>query len=134
MKRSFTIEDIKNSAAGKINAHLFIETAPAPRKSKYGNKKTVVNSIQFDSIKEANYYKTLLLLLKAGKIGMLELQVKYDLNPGGTHKLTYVADFRHVDMETGETVVTDVKGFRTREYLKKRRLLKKIYQITIKEI
>lgn len=38
---------------------------PATRKSKYGNKKTVVDDIAFDSKKEADYYCELKLLRKA---------------------------------------------------------------------
>lgn len=41
---------------------------------KYGNRKIEVNGITFDSVKEANRYRELLLLEKAGAIQNLELQ------------------------------------------------------------
>lgn len=128
----FTIKDIQNSAVGHLNKHLLEEKEV--KKSKYRNTKTEVNGIKFDSKKEADYYKKLLILLKAGKIGFLELQVPFELNKGGSHSLKYVADFVWVDTETGEKVVCDAKGFRTREYIKKRKLMYKIYQIKIKEV
>ena len=129
------IEDLRKSACAKLNPHLFGEPVAAPvKKSKYGNKKTEVEGIVFDSVKEAKYYKTLLLLKKAGKIGLLELQVPYELNEGGTHSLKYVADFVYVDSETGKKVVVDVKGMRTREFIKKRRLMLKMHGIKIKEV
>lgn len=72
-------------------------------------------------------------LQKQGLIGLLEMQVPFELNPGGTHSLKYIADFVYYDSLTGERVVEDAKGFRTREYLKKRRLMKKVLGIEIKE-
>lgn len=132
MKQPLTIEQFRNSACSHLNPHLFVNIYA--KKSKYGNKKTEVNGIKFDSIKEANYYKKLLILLKAGEIGLLELQVPYELNPGGTHSLKYVADFRYTETKTGEQKVIDVKGMRTAVYKKKRKLMKKIFNITIIEI
>ena len=128
----FTIKDIQNSAVGHLNKHLLEEKEV--KKSKYRNTKTEVNGIKFASKKEADFYKKLLILLKAGKIGFLELQVPFELNEGGSHSLKYVADFVWIDTETGEKVVCDTKGFRTREYIKKRKLMYKIYQIKIKEV
>ena len=43
----------------------------------------------------------------------------------------YFADF--VYETDGETVVEDVKGYRTSEYKRKRNLMKKIYGIIIRE-
>lgn len=103
------------------------------KRSKYGNKKTEVDGIRFDSEREAKRYKQLLLLQKAGEIGLLRRQVDYELNEGGTHSLKYRADFVYMTKD-GVEVVEDSKGCRTREYLKKRRLMKSIYGIEIKEV
>ena len=46
----------------------------------------------------------------------------------------YVADFVYVDCATGETVVEDAKGVRTKEYVIKRKLLLWRYGIRIKEV
>jgi hypothetical protein len=73
-------------------------------------------------------------LLKAGEIGLLKRQVEYELNPGGTHSLKYYSDFEYIITATGDHIVEDVKGFRTREYLKKRRLMKKVHGIDIIEL
>jgi hypothetical protein len=133
LRTSFTIESIKKSKVWALNQHLE-DTVKLKKKSKYGNNKRVVDDIEFDSEKEADYYRKLKILLKAGKIGFLELQVPYELNPGGTHSLKYIADFVFVDSETGEKKVVDVKGFRTAVYRKKRRLMWKIYKIKIIEV
>lgn len=134
MKGNFTIEDIKKSKCAHLNQHILEETPKKKKRSKYGNRKTVVDDIEFDSEKEANRYKELKLLRKAGFISFLKLQETFELNEGGTHSLKYIADFVYMDAQTGQKVVEDAKGYRTREYLKKRRLMKKVHGIIIKEI
>lgn len=102
-------------------------------KSKYGNKKTIVDNIAFDSAKEAKRFSELKILLKAGEIGFLELQKEYELNTGGTHSLKYIADFVYIDSKTGQTIIEDVKGYLTSVYKKKRRLMLKVHGIKITE-
>ena len=89
--------------------------------------------MKFDSKKEAKRYKELRLLLKSGEIGFLARQVQYELNEGGSHSLIYIADFQYTTKE-GELIVEDVKGVLTREFKKKRMLMKKIHGIDIKII
>jgi len=143
MKPRMTIEDIKAKlAAGTIQGYKVNNPVPVKlpmeqkqkKKSKYGNEKHEVDGIEFDSKREANRYGQLKLLLKAGTIGLLQLQVPFELNKGGTHSLEYIADFVYVISATGERVVEDAKGHRTQEYKKKRRLMKKVHNIIIKEV
>ncbi len=124
--RGYTVRECRAPAAGNV-------PKGQKKRSKYGSKKVVVDGIQFDSQKEAARYKELLLLLKAGHIGLLRRQVEYELNPGGTHSLKYIADFVYMQAYTGIEVVEDCKGFRTAEYRKKRRLMKKVHGIKIFE-
>ena len=133
-----TLEDVKSwmcPSVLELNKHLFEPESKtkAPKKSKYNNNKYEWEGIVFDSAKECNRYKHLLILLKQGIIGQLRLQVRYELNEGGTHKYEYVADFVYIDVERG-LVVEDVKGYRTEVYKKKRRLMKKIHGIDIVEV
>lgn len=133
-KRTFTLDDLKNSKCAALNMHLFDQkTSATNRKSKYGNSKVEVDGQEFHSIKEANRYKELKFLLKTGEIGLLRTQVPYELNEGGSHSLIYIADFVYLSSDSGETIVEDTKGFKTKEYIKKRKLMKKVYGITIKE-
>lgn len=117
---------------------------------KYGSKKVTIDGITFDSKKEAHRYCELKLLLRAGKIKGLELQKPFELIPAqrepstmtktGKEKLgrvieqsvKYVADF--VYTENGQTIVEDTKGFRTKDYIIKRKLMLYVYGIKIKEI
>lgn len=102
--------------------------------AKYGNKKTVVDGITFASKKEANRYCLLKLMERGGLIRDLELQPPYRLEVNGVLVCKYVADFRYVDAQTGEAVVEDAKGFKTREYNLKKKLVKAVHGIEIREV
>ena len=119
--------------------------------SKYGAKKVVLDGITFDSKKEAKRYTELKLLERAGKIHDLRLQVKFQLIPAQYEKIwdekkhcykkgkclerecSYIADFCYYD-ESGAFVVEDTKGFRTADYIIKRKLLLHVHGKRIKEI
>lgn len=103
--------------------------------SKYGNIKTTTSDgITHDSIKEANRWCELKLLERAGKIKLLQRQVKYHLIPKqeGEREVCYIADF--VYQEDGKVVVEDVKGKKTKDYIIKRKLMMWVHGIKIKEI
>lgn len=119
-------------------------------RSKYGAKKVTVNGITFDSKKEAQRYSDLSLLAKAGKIKNLQRQVKFVLIPsqyepdtigtrGGVKRgkliereCCYVADFVYI--QDGKQVVEDTKGFKTKDYIIKRKLMLWVHGIRINEI
>lgn len=94
---------------------------------KYRAVPEVCDGIRFDSTKEARRYRELKLLEAQGKISDLKLQPKFEI----VLKCKYKADFEYI--ENGERVVEDVKGYKTREYLQKRKLIKEQHGITIKE-
>lgn len=109
------------------------------RKSKYGSKKITRDGMTFDSLKEYRRYCELSLLERAGKVTDLQRQVKFELIPsqriGGKvveKACTYVADF--VYTENGRKVVEDTKGFKTKDYIIKRKLMLWVHGIKIKEI
>lgn len=136
-KVKFTIEDLERlKKEGKIRG--WIDRSPGTdtceKRHKYGAKKIEIDGIIFDSIKEGRRYRELKMLEAAGLITELELQVEYELNPGGTHSLKYVADFRYLEVMTSSRIVEDAKGYKTKEYLKKKRLMLKVHNIKIKEV
>ena len=123
--------------------------------SKYHAKKVRYNGIEFDSKKEMQRYAELRLLVKAGKIADLQLQKVFELIPAqyetsadfytkGKNKgerkkgkciekaVTYKADFVYTD-ENGYTVVEDTKGFKTKDYVIKRKLMLFVHGIRIIE-
>lgn len=126
-------------------------------KLKYGSKKTILDGIAFDSKKEANRWAELKILEKAGKIEDLRRQVKFVLIPAQyedstevyqrgankgkpkkgkliEHEAAYIADFVYRDKENDRTVVEDTKGFKTKDYILKRKLLLERYKIRIQEV
>lgn len=107
--------------------------------SKYGNKKVIVDGITFDSKREASRYQELKLLEKAGAIQDLQMQVKYVLIPSQRiegkvveRECTYIADFVYTENE--QTVVEDTKGFKTKDYIIKRKLMLFVHGIRISEV
>lgn len=100
-----------------------------PARTKYRSRKTVVDGITFDSKKEADYYIELKLRQRAGEIASFELQPAFILQEGFRTKngkkereIRYKADFRVVYPDGREEIV-DTKGYRTKEYLLKRKML-----------
>lgn len=108
-------------------------------RSKYHSRKTVVDGITFDSAKEARRYRELQLLEKAGVISGLTRQQAFTLIPAQRidgkvveRAVKYVADFCYY--RDGEYVVEDTKGFRTADYIIKRKLMLYTHGIQIKEV
>ena len=125
--------------------------------SKYHSKKVTINGETFDSQKEYRRWQELKLLERAGKITKLYRQVPFELIPAhyetyeryGKHgkRLTdgrvcveqavkYVADF--VYEQDGKRVVEDVKGYKGSTaygvFVIKRKLMRRIYGIAVKEV
>jgi hypothetical protein len=108
------------------------EGAQAPKRSKYGNVKTVVDGRTFDSKKEAGVYAQLKLMERNGAVTKIELQAPYKLEVNGVKICTYRADFV-VTLKDGSVQVWDAKGFRTKEYRLKKKLMKALHNIDIVE-
>jgi hypothetical protein len=106
--------------------------AAAPRRHKYGARRTVVDGVTFPSRREARRYGELKVLERAGRITGLELQPRFRLVVNGRHVGDYLADFRYV--EGGRSVVEDAKGVRTPVYRLKKKLVLALYGIQIREV
>jgi len=113
-------------------------TPPALRqKPKYGSQKTGKHA----SKKEARRSAELQAMQRAGLISNLQEQVKYVLIPsqrGGDGKVierpvTYTADFVYTDKD-GAQIVEDAKGFRTQQYILRRKLLLFVHGIRVVEV
>lgn len=122
--------------------------------TKYHSKKAYYKTEVFDSKKERDRYVELCLLEKAKEIRNLRRQVKFLLIPkqveyyerysektgkrlqDGVRVLErecyYIADF--VYEQNGKTIVEDTKGFRTPDYIIKKKLMLCIHKIKIKEV
>ena len=88
--------------------------------AKYRNRKVHYEGMKFDSIREFERYKELLLMVKAGVIDALSCQYRIKLACGGTpvksksgRQLAYIVDFKYYDLENEVWRYEDVKGYNT---------------------
>lgn len=111
--------------------------------SKYGNQKTMVDGIEFDSRREARRWRELKWLEKAGEIRNLDRQVAYELIPPIRSEETgkviqrgvsYIADFVYQTVPEGKWIVEDTKGYRTEAYKIKKKLMLWRHGIEIAEV
>ena len=108
------------------------------KQNKYHNTIIEYNNIKFDSIKEKNRYVGLKQLEDLGVIKDLKLQVKFELQPSYKYQdktiraINYYADFTY--KENDKLIVEDTKGFKTKEYLLKKKLLLYKYDIDFREV
>lgn len=109
------------------------------RRNKYGNRKTTVRGITFDSEREARRYCELVMLEKSGEITALSTQVKFILAPSVKIKgktkpaLRYYADFTYRDKK-GDLIIEDSKGHASDAYKIKRHLMMSEFGIEIREV
>ena len=110
--------------------------------SKYGNQKTVVDGIEFDSMREARRWRELKWLEKAGEIKNLSRQEEYELIPSIRDEQTgkvrqrgvsYIADFTY-QTKDGNWIVEDAKGYRTEVYKIKKKLMLWRHGIEVVEV
>jgi hypothetical protein len=107
--------------------------------TKYGNIKVKVDGIEFDSTKEANYYRDLKLSMHAtnehDRVVDIIVQPEYDIDFNGVKICTYIGDFE-VTYADRRVEVIDVKSDHTRKlpvYRLKKKLMKARYNIDILE-
>ena len=110
------------------------------KQNKYKNKKVIYDGITFDSKKEGAYYLKLKLLEEKGIIKDLQLQKEYmlqesfKLNNKTYRKISYKADFEYFSTIDNKIHVVDTKGFKTKEYLLKKKMLAYKYGIELEEV
>lgn len=108
-------------------------------KMKYKSKKLNTPDGRFDSKKEYNRWLELKALEDCGEITDLMRQVPYELIPHlkidgkiVERAVKYFADFTY--KYKGDLIVEDVKGFKTADYIIKRKLMLYVYGIKIQEV
>lgn len=107
------------------------------RRSKYGNKKTEVDNVTFDSKAEAQRYRELKLMAAAGVIRDIELQPRFEFVVGDPAQRigSYRGDFRYFDVAKGAVIVEDVKSpsSRTEAYMLRLRLMRACHGVEVQE-
>jgi Protein of unknown function (DUF1064). len=119
--------------------------------NKYNARKVTTFGHTFDSTREAVCYLELRERLKKGEIKNLRLQVPFELLPEIWEEkvvhlktkdkivkrlvqdaTTYIADF--VYEENGVEIVVDAKGYKTEVYKLKKKMMRALLGIDIKEV
>lgn len=116
----------------KAHRGAALDRAAKPKASKYRAQRVEVDGITFDSKLEARRYALLKIARSAGYLDF-KMQVSYPLEVNGQKVTTYRADFV-VTYPDGRVEVEDCKGFKTPVYRLKKKLMKAIHGIEIKEI
>lgn len=136
MSSRFTIKELERlKKSGLIRDYREVEVIRDQKKPKFGNVKTEIDGIIFDSAKEAKRYIQLRYRKMVGEITELELQREFKLEVNGEKVASYFADFCYI--ENGVFVVEDVKSSHTRKlpvYRLKKKLMKSIWGIEIREV
>lgn len=135
----FNAQVERGARLGPAAQKQVVEKVLAQKTGKYHNRKTVRHGITFDSKHEADRYDELRMLLKTGEIHDLKLQQTYKLvgaqrTPTGAavRAVTYIADF--VYTRDGKTIVEDAKGFKTKDYIIKKKLMLERFGIWVEEV
>ena len=106
--------------------------------SKFRNVKVRMDGFAFDSKMEAARYLQLLMRQKNREISGLTVHPRFLLKVNDEKVCAYIADFQywvcHSDIKGSCMVVEDVKGKKTRDYVIKRKLMKAVLGIEVKEI
>lgn len=104
---------------------------------KFGNKPTVTDDgVKHASKREAKRWRDLTLLQEAGRVRNLKRQVPFAIKaPSGYTICKYIADFTFDEYEGGTwtPIVEDAKGYPTAVYKLKRKLMKHLMGIEIRE-
>lgn len=100
---------------------------------KYRNQKVEIDGYKFASRREANRYGRLKLLKQEGSVIDFKMQVKYPIVINNQKICVYIGDFE-VLWRSGKTTVEDCKGMKTSTYALKKKLVKAVLGIVIKEI
>ena len=127
----------KKAAGGSLADMLGAEPKKRP---KYGNRKTDVNGIPFDSQHEAEVYLQLMDRVKAGELKCVMRQVRFDLGNGPycskESRYQYIADFVTVDPDN-RVAVLDAKSEATRKdrtYINKKKQMMAEWGIEVQEV
>ena len=124
----FTKEQIESMPP---NIRKQFEEIDVKTETKYKSIAVTIDGIYFRSTKEGKRYIQLRFKQKMGFISDLKLQVGFELITDGILIEKYIADFTYI--ENGEYVVEDTKGKKTSDYKRKRKWMKNVLGIEIKE-
>ena len=93
---------------------------------KFHAKPTTLDGIRFDSKKEANYYQELKFRILAKEIVFFLRQIPFHLSGG----VVYRVDFQEFHSD-GTVHFIDVKGYKTKDFIMKKKMVESEYPVEI---
>ncbi|WP_300067768.1 DUF1064 domain-containing protein [uncultured Ruegeria sp.] len=122
---------MERMTSAQLHALQKAETPKEDKRRVRGAQRIEVDGIMFDSKAEANRWRQLALLQRAGEISGLRRQVEIPLEgrdgpimtDGGKRQRVYRADFVYVDHALGVQVIEDRKGHETDVFNLKKAIL-----------
>ena len=126
----YSLDDLmKNSDLAKVNPNLVVSSEEKPKRSKFGNKRTLYQGVVYDSQKEASRAVELDLLKRTGEVLCWMPHVVFPLSKGVSYEADFVVVYAdwHVEVE-------DVKGVKTQAYRIKKKLFLEKYHKEIEEL
>ena len=97
-----------------------------PHKHKYNATPVEFDGIRFDSKKEGRYYQELKLRVASGEVIFFLRQTPFHIEGG-----TYRVDFQEFHAD-GTVHFVDVKGFKTKAFIKSKKQVETRYPVEIK--
>ena len=100
-------------------------------KHKYHAQPTTVDNIRYGSKKEATYAGQLKILKQNGDILFFIRQVPFHLPGNIIYRLDFMEFWAPKDENPGDIKFVEIKGFETKEWKIKKKLVESLYPITI---
>jgi len=95
-------------------------------KHKFHAKPCESDGIKFPSKKERDYYLKLILARKSGELLFFLRQVPFHLAGGIIYRLDFMEFWSN-----GDIVFTEIKGFSSKEWIMKKKMVESTYPISI---
>lgn len=111
IQQKLALEKIQSETRAAQSSTVLTTSGKNGKKSKYLNKKVYVGEIKFDSIKEANRWKELVVLQNLGEISNLARQINLSLEVNGVKVCGMRPDFGYKNKD-GAQIYEDVKGMK----------------------
>jgi hypothetical protein len=118
----------------EVNGRLIILGSGSADTNKYRAIPTTMGGYKFASHKEAEYCMGLKHLERAGEIRDLQFQVPFEILINNQLICKYIADATYFEVSDNSYHVIDVKGYRTKEFRLKKKLMKAVFGIIVEEV
>jgi hypothetical protein len=111
-RRQIALQELEQARVEAAKVQAPAAKRPAKRlakRSRFGNVRTQVDGIKFDSKLEARHYTVLRAMERHGEISALTVHPTYELEVAGIWICRFIPDFRFVD-SAGKLRFQDTKG------------------------